>query len=480
MEVSNNVKNAYRRDTITKHMSLYFPELDKEITGEPIHSESMSLSEQLIDKDSIEFVGCISSQFKIKVQGLREDVKGEKIIVRIWTDGTEEEPVTLFRGIVDSAMSEGNKFSKSIIAYDELYTKGNTEVAAWYKSLVFPVTLKNLRDSLFNYIGLEQVNISLPNDAVTIQKHYDPNTLQALSVIKALCQINGAFGIINREGRFEYRILGDIMDVTYPSETLFPSDDLFPADPDIADAVAERMANDIGAEAFSYYADMTYEEYEVKPIDKVTIRQSEDDAGVTYGYGTNNYIIQGNIFAYGLPAAELRTIAGNVYNSIGGFAYYPYQSKNNGLPFLECGVDAVSYYLVDWKETLSESNESGDYVYEQRPFYIMNREMTGIQALRDSYSAQGEEYQSEFITDLQTKVDLIKQNSGANKDYVHDYVDSYVNDYAYDKNTIDDMFENFDGGEGGLKLVLVESVRDIPNPPDDSTLYGMQGIVVVK
>ena len=93
MEVSNNVKNAYRRDTITKHMSLYFPELDKEITGEPIHSESMSLSEQLIDKDSIEFVGCISSQFKIKVQGLREDVKGEKIIVRIWTDGTEEEPL---------------------------------------------------------------------------------------------------------------------------------------------------------------------------------------------------------------------------------------------------------------------------------------------------------------------------------------------------------------------------------------------------
>lgn len=476
MEVSNNVKTAYRRDTITKHLSLFFPEIDKEITGKPIHQESMRLSEQLIDKDSIEFVGCISSQFKIKVQGLREDVKGKKVIAKIWTDGTEEEPVILFQGIVDSATSEGNKFSKSIIAYDELYTKGNTEVAAWYKSLIFPITLKNLRNSLFNYIGLEQVDISLPNDALTIQKHYDPNTLQALPVIKAVCQINGAFGIINRKGKFEYRIVGDIMDVPYPSETLFPSENLFPADPDIADAAAERLANDIGAEAFAYYADMQYEEYEVKPIDKVTIRQSEDDVGVTYGYGTNNYIIQGNIFTYGLSAAELRTIAGNVYNSIGGFAYYPYQSSNNGLPFLECGLDAVSYYLVDWEETLSVSNESGDYVYEQRPFYIMNREMTGIQALRDSYSAQGEEYQSEYITDLQTQVDLIKRNTGVDKSYVADY----ISDYAYDKDYIDDMFSSFEGGgEGGLKFALAESVRDIPTPPDDNTLYGVQGIVVV-
>ncbi len=479
MKVSDNVRTAYHKDTITKHLSLYFPEIDKEISGEPIHQESMHLSESLVDSESIEFVGCISSKFKIRVQNFTDDLKGRKIIVRIWTDGTEDEPITLFNGIVDSSIRQSNRRVNEITAYDELYTKGNTEVAAWYKSLIFPITLKNLRDSLFNFIGLEQVETRLPNDGVTIQKQYDPNTLQALAVIKAICQINGACGIVNREGKFDYRILGDIVQTSYPSETLFPSNELFPSDPGVAEAVAARIADDIGAEYFSFYEEVQWEEYEVKPIDKVTIRQSEDDAGVTYGYGRNNYIIQGNIFTYGLSGAELRSIAGNVYNSIGGFAYHPFDSKNNGLPFLECGLDAVSYYVINWEETIRNENSrtrsTGDIVYEQKPFYILNRELTGIQALKDSYSAKGEEYQSEFITDLQTQIDLIKWNQ---QDDNKEYVKNYVGNYTYDKDTIDSMFDSFEPGTGeGLN---VESVAALPANPDENTIYLIQGKVVVE
>ncbi len=479
MQVSDNVRTAYHKDTITKHLSLYFPEIDKEISGEPIHQESMHLSESLVDSESIEFVGCISSKFKIRVQNFTDDLKGRKIIVRIWTDGTEDEPITLFNGIVDSSIRQSNRRVNEITAYDELYTKGNTEVAAWYKSLIFPITLKNLRDSLFNFIGLEQVETRLPNDGVTIQKQYDPNTLQALAVIKAICQINGACGIVNREGKFDYRILGDIVQTSYPSETLFPSNELFPSDRDVAEAVAARIADDIGAEYFSFYEEVQWEEYEVKPIDKVTIRQSEDDAGVTYGYGKNNYIIQGNIFTYGLSGAELRSIAGNVYNSIGGFAYHPFDSKNNGLPFLECGLDAVSYYVINWEETIRNENSrtrsTGDIVYEQKPFYILNRELTGIQALKDSYSAKGEEYQSEFITDLQTQIDLIKWNQ---QDDNKEYVKNYVGNYTYDKDTIDSMFDSFEPGTGeGLN---VESVAALPANPDENTIYLIQGKVVVE
>lgn len=475
MKVSDKVKAAYHKDTVKKHISLYFPGIDKEISGTPIHQESMYLSECLVDSKSIEFVGCISSKFKVKVQNFTDDLKGKKIIVKIWTDGTEDEPVTLFRGIVDSSIRQSNKRVNEITAYDELYTKGNTDVASWYKSLIFPITLKDLRDSLFNYIGLEQVEIALPNDTVTIQKQYAPNTLQALAVIKAICQINGACGIMNREGKFEYRILGDIMQVPYPSETLFPSEDLFPADPDVREAVVAKIANDIGAEDFSYYENAEWEEYEVKVIDKVTIRQSEDDAGVTYGYGKNNYIIQGNIFAYGLSESELGSIAGNVYNSIGGFAYYPFRSRNNGMPFLECGLDAVSYYVINWKETIknenSKSRSADDIVYEQKPFYILNREMSGIQALKDDYSAKGEEYQSEFITDLQTQIDTIKKNAGFD-------VKKYVDDYTYDKEEIDNMFQEFNPGSGGG--LNVESVVALPANPDANTIYLIQGKVVVE
>lgn len=470
MDVSNKVKTAYHKDTVTKYVSIYFPEINKEVLGEEIYDQSLRLSEKLIDKQSMEFVGCIASKFKISVHGLNYNIKGKKIIVKIWTDGTEDEQITIFNGIVDSAVSQSNKWNKEITAYDELYTRGNTEVASWYKSLIFPITLKNLRDSLFNYIGLEQVETSLPNDGVKIKKQYDPNTLQALAVIKAICQINGAFGIVNREGKFEYRILGDIKQTAYPSMTLFPSTSLFPANPDVASAVAARIADEIDAEYFAFYRRVDYEEFEVKVIDKVTVRQSEDDPGVTYGSGKNNYIVQGNIFTYGLTKQNLTAIAKNIYNSIGGFSYYPFQSENNGLPFLECGLDAVSYYVVDWEKTISGS----DIVYEQRPFYVLNRELSGIQALKDSYSAKGEEYQSEFITDLQTQIDLIKKKQSVSKQDIEDYVGAYT----YDKDTIDDMFANFDPGTGGG--FNVESVAALPSNPDSNTIYLIQGVVVVE
>lgn len=477
MTVSDEVKKEYKGNAAHKNLVMTFPDLDLTIPHKNIYQESMALKESIFDGDSIEFVGCIASSFKVKVNGVFDNLKGERVKASIYTDDTEEEPITLFNGIVDSAVKQSNKQIKEITAYDELYTKGNTEVAAWYKSLIFPIPLKDLRDSLFNYIGIAQVETILPNDGVTIDRQYDPNTLQALSVIKAICQINGAFGIINREGNFEYRILAqDITTIPYPATTLFPSTGLFPASPAVALAAAERYADSIEAENFSFYKTVSYEEFEVKPVDKLTIRQTEDDAGVTYGTGTNNYIIQGNMFTYGLSDSVLLAIAENIYNNVKGFSYYPFTSDNNGLPYLECGLDAVSYMMIDYEATYEaqEEDPNADIVYTQQAFYILNRELSGIQALRDSYSADGEEYQTEFITDLQTQIDILKKNTGsATKDYVSGYVSDYVSDYAYDKDTINSML----GGSGGFN---VESVAELPANPDDNTIYLIQGIVVVE
>ena len=466
MEVSEKVKKQYHENSIHKNLLIEIPELEMTVSNEQICYETMKLRESILKSDNIEFVGCIASVFQIQLENLLEDVKGKRIRVSISTEDTQDEPVALFNGIIDSAKMQSNRKKKEIVAYDELYTKGNTEVSAWYKSLAFPVTLKDLRDSLFAYIGLGQAEASLPNDGSSIKKQYAPNSLQALSVIKAVCQINGVFGIINRQGIFEYRVLGNIEEdeSIYPSETLFPGNDVFPTDPNIAMAQAERIAEGIEAEYFSFYRRVEYEEYKVKPIDKVTIRQSDEDAGTTYGTGINNYIIQGNMFTYGLKETELAEIAKNVHESIGGFSYYPFRSDNNGLPFIECGLDAVSYYVVDW-----ENSTGGEIVYEEKSFYILNRELTGTQALKDSYSAQGEEYQTEFITDLQTQIDILKKNGGAN-------VQTQIEDYTYSKSEIDGMFSG-GGGDGGIaNIVLVDR---LPPDADSNTLYVVKGEVVV-
>lgn len=467
MEVSTETKRAYKSNSIHKELTLEFPNLNLEIPHRQIYGESMRLKESIMDSNRVEFVGCISSMFEIQVYGVEEKLKNEFVRVSIKAEDTESIP--LFQGYVDSAQMQSNKNYKKITAYDILHNKGDIDVAAWYKSLIFPITLKNLRDSLFNYIGIEQVETALPNDDVSIRKQYDPKSLKSLNVIKAICQINGAFGIINRQGKFEYRILAqNIIDAVYPSISLFPSQGLFPANPEVAESMSQRVADEVQAEAFSFYRKVDFEEYEVKPVDKLTIRQSEEDDGITYGTGDNNYIIQANIFAYGLSDSVLTQIAKNVYRNVKGVSFRPFKSSNNGLPWVECGLDAVTYYVTD--PTGTGVVKLSDYTEEQNvtSFYVFDRELKGIQALSDSYSAQGDEYQSEFITDLQTQIDTIKKNTVVD-------VKQYVDDYTYSQEEINNMFESFEGG--GLN---VESVVFLPAVPDENTIYLIQGKVVVN
>jgi len=376
MQVSDLVKNEYRDNSIMKYIRLSFPELGMTITNDQIYTESLKLKESLCESKNIEFVGCIASSFKIKVSNLKQDIKGKKIEAYIYTDATSSSPIKLFSGIVDSVVRDSNKRSKEITAYDVLYSKGNIDVAGWYKSLTFPITLLNLRNSLFSYLGITQVSATLPADTISVNKQYNPESLQSITVIRSICQINGMFGIINRDGKFEYR------------------------------APIKDLEN---VEHFDFYRTVDFEEFEVKPVDRVIVRQNEDDSKqVAYGGGKNTYIVQGNMFTVDLGQNVKKSIAQYIHDSISGFKYIPVKSSNNGLPWIECGLDAVSYEVYNYDYDKSKPDDSE---FINKTFYVLNREMSGIQALKDSYISEGDEYQVEFITDLHTQIESIKRTS---------------------------------------------------------------------
>lgn len=362
MNVSNAVERAYQRNSIRKHVTIDFPELGLTLGTDRLYGDSMRLSEALMKSGQVEFVGCISSKFSIQAHGITDDVKGKRMTVTIHTDGTEDEPITLFNGVVDSATAQSNQGYKKIVAYDELYTKGNVDCVEWYNALPYPVSMKEVRDSLFDYLGIVQAECDLPNDDVQITQMHDPAQLNAMNLIKSICQMNGAFGIMNREGKFEYRYVRQ--PETIPLAT---------------------------------YKEVDYEEFLVKPVEQVVIRRNEDDAGTSHGDGRNKYVIQGNFFLYGLDEKTLEDVAGRLYEKVSGISYVPFQSDNNGVPYLECG-DAASYEMMDL--------ETQEVV--SRQFLVMSRELSGIQMLFDSYGAEGEEFQSEFISDLGVQINAIK------------------------------------------------------------------------
>lgn len=462
MNVSDDVRRAYKSDSVHKTLVIEFPELSLTVPTDEVYSESMNLYESILESESIEFVGCISSKFEIQIRNTatyQKILKDKKIVATIYTEGTEEEPIPLFIGYVDSVKKEVGKNYVKIIAYDALYKCGKIEVADWYKRLTFPTTLGVLRRSLLNHIGLDFVESDLPNDSIVIKKQYNPESLQSLAVIKSICQINGCFGIVNRYGLFEFRYLRQTLNAIYPSITLFPSNYIFPS--------GTNESPYGHSETFQYYRTVEHQDFEVKPVNRITIRESETDTGVTYGSGENNYIIQANMFAYKLSKSVLKKVAENIYYKIASISYYPFVSVNNGIPYAECGVDSLSFLYQDLHSGSVSSNSNDPIPMQSMDCYIFSRHLSGIQALKDSFDAKGEEYQTEFVTDVNARLRTIQSAYDSKFEDIDTQFDDINSEF-------DDVWEAIEGG-GNFNIV---STNLIPSSPLPNTLYCIQGEII--
>lgn len=75
-----------------------------------------------------------------------------------------------------------------------------------------------------------------------------------------------------------------------------------------------------------YDGTLSYEDYQVAPIDKVQIRQSQDDVGVIYPpdeAGTNALVLQGNLLLATQTADALRPVAQSIYETMRPITYTP-------------------------------------------------------------------------------------------------------------------------------------------------------------
>lgn len=472
LKVWNKVKSAYFDESENKHLIVTFPEINLTLTRSQIRKETMEIKEAILDQESIEFVGCIASQFKLQISSIKKKLKGKKIEVSIYTDSTSDKPVKLFSGIVDSDERTGNKKSKEIKAYDMMYSLADTDVTTWFKTQVAylkmgkKLTVKKFRNELFAFIGLAQKKRTLANDSFSIKQlvnlvgtedeeeadEEEEEKIYALDLIKAICQINGVFGIINRNGEMDYRRLGveDEDDGAYPG--VDPDDKTnglyLPFVPGIG-------VTDIITDSTFYpsYKSVTYEDYDVHGITRVYVRQSEDTkAGYAGSDKKYKYITQGNRFTLGTTKEEKREIAAAILNKVQGVTYTPFTAECTGLPFLEVG-DPVQFYVYDFEQSDKQKKD----VFVLKSFYVLSRTLKGIQSLTDTLTAQGEEKQRRFVSDLGVREDVSTASLKEKTDKQDERIKSLE-----------------DAAENGLK---VESVTALPALPDANTIYLIQGTV---
>ena len=322
------------------------------LTNSDIYAESMELHESISMEENLAFGSCNASEFRITIANNVSSLIGKRISVIEIIDGDILNPFELGTYTVVSDIPTAERDRREITAYDDLYLILNTEVSEWYTGLTFPMTLKNFRDSFFNYLGITQDSATLINDNITIEETITPTTLYGSDVITRICEINACFGRMGRNGHFQYITLGG-------------------------------TATDVSNNAI----ELKYEDYQTEFIDKVQIRQNPDDVGGISGTGTNALIIENNFLMYGKTANELNSISATVLNAVSSIQYTPIEIELNGTPCMETG-DKITF--SDGTNTITS--------------YVLERTLRGIQTLFDSIYANGQPIRSE-VTTLNTEIE---------------------------------------------------------------------------
>ena len=401
--VNYQYSSLFLKDSVDKQLNIVSDDGKINITNTELHQEKFELTESLCSESELTFGACEAGMIKFTVSNVFLPMKGKRLTAKMTLDGHEDKPFQIGRYKVYSDTPTADRTCRDVLAYDALYDILSSDVADWYNQILpqkdSTVTLKQFRDSFFNHFGVEQEEVSLVNDEMIIEKTLEVTAsssgssdtaetstigeaMSGKEVLSCILEINGCMGNIGRDGKFRYVYLTQKMQGLYPANDLYPADDLYPRNP---------KSTSISK---SQYISAQYEDYIVRTIDKLQIREKENDIGVIVGDGGNTYVIEGNFLVYGKGTKELNEIGEKTLSKIKGIIYRPFSADCKGNPCIEVG-DAVRLTTK----------------YELIETYILKRTLKGIQALRDDLEADGEEYRTSKVNGIQRSILQLKGKS---------------------------------------------------------------------
>lgn len=393
--INSNLKEKYWDSGTEKQMVISIVGANQKIDNSMLEVGTFALEESLCSESELKFGACEANCVKFTARNTAGSINGRTISISETVDGDSENPMLYGVFKVASDVPTADRTKRQITAYDAMYDVINADVKAWYAGLNFPMTLKAFRDSFFAYLGIEQAVATLPNDSMTVNKTLEAtqtddssavteeSAISGKKVVTAICEINGAFGNINRDGKFEYVFLKEITSALYPAEDLFPADNVFPSDSN-----SESMTG--------HYITFDYEDFQSQAITQLEIRADDNTAGAIVGKTGNTYVISGNFLVSDKTGSELEQIANNVLPIMAQAAYTPIKSCTTvGNPCLTLG-EPIRF------NTTREIVET----------YLLQRTLTGVQSKRDSISAQGTQTHSAKVNSIRDTIESVERRTG--------------------------------------------------------------------
>lgn len=349
-------------------------------TNSDICEESLIIEDSLCSEENLMFGACEAKCLKVRVIDKNISLKNQILTVTIKcnlrdtlidSDGdsiinhdgdviavTADAETDIKLGVfaVFSAEPSNDRSWIDIVAYDQMYTLLNADLGSWYNQLNFPMTVKQLRDSLFNGLQISQVTTTLVNDSFVVEGGFlVDGQLSGKTVVEAICELNGVFGHFTPDNEFEF------IDVTNTESV-----------------------------TLDHYVDGTgiYSSYATNPISKIVARSSEDDVGTSVGSGNNVYILENNPLIFGKEGTpELTAALTNLFNKIEVITFRPFEVETYGNPMLPVG----SKIVIPTRDITIYS-------------IVMTKVMQGIQALRDKMSASGDLNYPSTVNNVQSQI----------------------------------------------------------------------------
>ena len=290
--------------------------------------------------------------------------------------------------------------SYKVTAYDTM-SKLDADFSGWLRAnqAQFPKTIWQLVQLACQRAGVTLASSSLPiNGSYSVQAFY-ADDLTCRQIISWAAEAAGCYAHMNADGKLQF--------LTY------------------ADKRSTAKITPDGASSTAYYADsLSYEDYTVKAIEKVQIRQSDSDVGVIYPdstTATNTYAVQGNLLLTTGTEANLKTVAQNLYNVLKSVTYTPCKVSVPSSSGLACGQivhvkDArgrefdtylmsatISSGKASFKSVGSASRESSSAVNSQS-YKNLTGKMLEIKTSVDGLEVKASDLTGKY-TDLKATVD---------------------------------------------------------------------------
>ena len=207
--------------------------------------------------------------------------------------------------------------SYKVTAYDTM-SKLDADFSGWLHAnqAQFPKTIWQLVQLACQRAGVALASSSLPiNGSYSVQAFY-ADDLTCRQIISWAAEAAGCYAHMNADGKLQFLTYADKRSTV-------------------------KITPDGASSSTAYYADsLSYEDYTVKAIEKVQIRQSDSDVGVIYPdstTATNTYAVQGNLLLTTGTEANLKSVAQNLYNVLKNVTYTPCKVSVPSSSGLACG-----------------------------------------------------------------------------------------------------------------------------------------------